>query len=200
MHSLETIAEPTTTSIAAIIPKTSSAFASLAKGNMKPQQMKTSRAIPRAMSLRPKTGTLRLVLKQRPQDLKWTQGQKTVGLVRVALDFNTMIASIYNEFGVYTGERLGTPCATIQRSRIRERVGAMTARSTQKELAFPSIQRFRPSLLPTGMRCLNPILHRFCHGPIWVLNRLAASVNRLAGCRFTSWFISSTMHATPTDS
>lgn len=80
------------------------------KGNMKPQQMKSIASDPSGDVFATKTGTLRLVLNKEPQDLKWTQGKKTVGLVRVALDFNTMIASIYNEFGVYTGERLGTPC------------------------------------------------------------------------------------------
>ncbi|MBL8635666.1 MAG: hypothetical protein JNM40_20740 [Myxococcales bacterium] len=80
------------------------------KGNMKPQQMKSIASDPSGDVFSTKTGTLRLVLNKEPQELKWISGKKTIGLVRVPLDFNTMIATIYNEFGVYTGERLGTPC------------------------------------------------------------------------------------------
>lgn len=80
------------------------------KGNLKQLQMKSIASDPSGDVFSTKTGTLRLVLNKEPQELKWIFGKKTAGLVRVPLDFNTMIASIYNEFGVYTGERLGTPC------------------------------------------------------------------------------------------
>ena len=84
-------------------------FAGL-KGNMKLQQMKSVVSDPSGDVFATKTGTLRLVLNKEPQELKWIHGAKPTGLIRVSLDINTMVASIYNEFGVYTGERLGTPC------------------------------------------------------------------------------------------
>ncbi len=80
------------------------------KGNLKPQQMTNVVNDPSGDIFSTKTGTLRLVLNKEPQELKWIRGKKAAPLVRVSLDINTMIASIYNEFGVYSGERLGTPC------------------------------------------------------------------------------------------
>lgn len=80
------------------------------KGNLKPQQMTNVVNDPSGDIFSTKTGTLRLVLNKDPQELKWVFGKKSSPLVRVSLDINTMIASIYNEFGVYSGERLGTPC------------------------------------------------------------------------------------------
>ncbi len=80
------------------------------KGNLKPQQMTNVVNDPSGDIFSTMTGTLRLVLNKEPQELKWLQGKKTQPLIRVSLDINTMIASIYNEFGVYSGERLGTPC------------------------------------------------------------------------------------------
>ena len=80
------------------------------KGNLKQQQMTSLVNDPSGDVFSTKTGTLRLVLNKDPQELKWIHGKKPSLLTRVPLDFNTMIASIYNEFGVYTGERLGTPC------------------------------------------------------------------------------------------
>ncbi len=80
------------------------------KGNLKQQQMTSLVNDPSGDVFSTKTGTLRLVLNKDPQELKWIHGKKPSLLTRVPLDFNTMTASIYNEFGVYTGERLGTPC------------------------------------------------------------------------------------------
>jgi len=80
------------------------------KGQLKPQQMTSIVSDPSGDIFATKTGTLRLVLNKDPQELKWIHGKKPASLVRVSLDINTMIASIYNEFGVYVGERLGTPC------------------------------------------------------------------------------------------
>lgn len=80
------------------------------KGNLKPQQMVNVVSDPAGDLFATKRGSLRLLLNKEPQDLRWMPGKKAVPLTRVPLDFNTMIASIYNDFGVYAGERLGTPC------------------------------------------------------------------------------------------
>jgi hypothetical protein len=51
-------------------------------------------------------GKLRLVLSKNEQ--AWLQGGKTVKLTPVPIDENATM--IYTELGVYSGERLGTPC------------------------------------------------------------------------------------------
>lgn len=53
-----------------------------------------------------KAGKLRLVLDKGEQS--WNQGGKTVKLV--ALPINANAVMIYTDLGVYSGERLGTPC------------------------------------------------------------------------------------------
>ena len=40
----------------------------------------------------------------------WAEKKKDLKLTLVPVDFNKNVAMIYNELGVYTGERLGTPC------------------------------------------------------------------------------------------
>lgn len=80
------------------------------KGNLKQQKMLNLVSDPAGELFSTKTGTLRLLLNKEPQDLRWIQGKKDTVLTKVPLDINTMIASIYNDFGVYSGERLGTPC------------------------------------------------------------------------------------------
>jgi hypothetical protein len=53
-----------------------------------------------------KTGSLRLILDKRQSN--WIEGKTTTALTLVPVEKN--FAMIYNDLGVYTGQRLGTPC------------------------------------------------------------------------------------------
>jgi hypothetical protein len=53
-----------------------------------------------------KKGELRLVLNK--SETIWMQGKKQVKLMFLPIEDNAQV--IYNELGVYTGEKLGTPC------------------------------------------------------------------------------------------
>ena len=53
-----------------------------------------------------KTGSLRLILNK--NESTWIEGKKQRKLVLVPVEDNARM--IYTELGVYTGERLGTPC------------------------------------------------------------------------------------------
>ncbi len=53
-----------------------------------------------------KTGSLRLVLDKKQSS--WLMGEKATSLTLIPVEQNYQM--IYNDLGVYTGERLGTPC------------------------------------------------------------------------------------------
>lgn len=53
-----------------------------------------------------KTGSLRLILNK--NESSWVEGKKQTKLVIVPIEDN--LPMIYGELGVYSGERLGTPC------------------------------------------------------------------------------------------
>ena len=80
------------------------------KGNLKLQKMTNVVSDSQGDLFATKTGSLRLVLNREPKSLIWIAGKGQSPLVQVPVDFNVNVASIYNDFGVYAGERLGTPC------------------------------------------------------------------------------------------
>jgi hypothetical protein len=53
-----------------------------------------------------KTGELRLVLNK--SETMWMKGKAQTKLIFLPIDAN--VPMIYTELGVYTGEKLGTPC------------------------------------------------------------------------------------------
>lgn len=55
-----------------------------------------------------KSGSLRMVIGR--SEASWIEKEAPQKLVIVPIDFNKNVAMIYNELGVYSGERLGTPC------------------------------------------------------------------------------------------
>lgn len=77
-----------------------------AKGNLKQQKMTNVAKDSGGAIFATKTGSLRLVLDQ--QQSTWIQGERETNLR--ALPVTENMPMIYNELGVYTGARLGTPC------------------------------------------------------------------------------------------
>ena len=78
------------------------------KGNLKLQQMVNVVSDSEGDIFATKTGTLRLILGKK--ETVWIAGKKRSPLTMVPLDFNRNVAMVYTEFGVYAGQRLGTPC------------------------------------------------------------------------------------------
>jgi len=76
------------------------------KGGMKLQQMTNVVSDSGGDIFATKKGELRLVLGK--SETVWMQGKKQVKLIFLPIDDNVQV--IYNELGVYTGEKLGTPC------------------------------------------------------------------------------------------
>ncbi len=76
------------------------------KGNLKQQKMTNVVSDSEGEIFATKTGSLRLILGK--QESSWIEGQKVKKLTLVPVDDNEQM--IFNELGVYTGERLGTPC------------------------------------------------------------------------------------------
>ena len=77
------------------------------KGNLKLQQMKDVVADSKGEIFSTKKGDLRLLV-DREAPSSWIEKTKKVQLRAVPIDENMPL--IYNELGVYTGARLGTPC------------------------------------------------------------------------------------------
>lgn len=78
------------------------------KGNLKQQKMTNIVSDVEGDIFSTKTGSLRLILNK--GESLWIKDSKKSKLTIVKLDFNVQNASLYNDFGIYTGERLGTPC------------------------------------------------------------------------------------------
>lgn len=78
------------------------------KGNLKQLKMTNIVSDVEGDIFSTKTGSLRLIL-NRSESL-WIKDTKKSKLTIVKLDFNVQVASLYNDFGIYSGERLGTPC------------------------------------------------------------------------------------------
>lgn len=78
------------------------------KGNLKQLKMTNIVSDVEGDIFSTKTGSLRLIL-NRGESL-WIKDAKKSKLTIVKLDFNVQVASLYNDFGLYAGERLGTPC------------------------------------------------------------------------------------------
>ena len=76
------------------------------KGGMKLQKMTDVASDSEGEIFATKTGSLRLILDKKQSS--WLEGQKVNALTLVPVEQN--YAMIYNDLGVYTGQRLGTPC------------------------------------------------------------------------------------------
>lgn len=76
------------------------------KGGLKPQKMTNVVSDSEGDIFSTKTGSLRLILSK--NESSWLQNEKPTKLTIVPVEDNA--AMIYTELGVYTGERLGTPC------------------------------------------------------------------------------------------
>lgn len=76
------------------------------KGAVKPQKMVNVVSDTQGDIFVTSAGKLRLVLDKGEQS--WLQGGKTTKLTSVPVEDNAVM--IYSELGVYSGERLGTPC------------------------------------------------------------------------------------------
>jgi hypothetical protein len=76
------------------------------KGSLKQQKMTNVVSDSAGDIFATKTGELRLVLNQ--SETLWQQGKKITKLIPLPVEDNHVM--IYTELGVYTGERLGTPC------------------------------------------------------------------------------------------
>lgn len=76
------------------------------KGGLKLQKMTNVVSDSAGDIFATKTGELRLVLNK--AESLWQQNKKETKLISLPLDENHVL--IYSELGVYTGERLGTPC------------------------------------------------------------------------------------------
>ena len=89
-------------------PETEKAFKLFVgqKGNLKPQKMTNVVSDSEGDIFSTKTGSLRLILSK--NEGTWIENKKERRLVLVPVEDN--VKMIYTELGVYTGERLGTPC------------------------------------------------------------------------------------------
>jgi len=76
------------------------------KGTMKLQKMTNVVSDSAGDIFATKTGELRLVLNK--NESLWQESEKKVKLISLPIDDNHQM--IYSELGVYTGEKLGTPC------------------------------------------------------------------------------------------
>jgi hypothetical protein len=76
------------------------------KGAMKAQKMTNVVSDSAGDIFATKTGELRLVLNK--NESLWQESEKKVKLISLPIDDNHQM--IYSELGVYTGEKLGTPC------------------------------------------------------------------------------------------
>ena len=76
------------------------------KGALKLQKMTDVASDSEGEIFATKTGSLRLILDKRQSS--WLMGEKATTLTLVPVEQN--FPMIYNELGVYAGERLGTPC------------------------------------------------------------------------------------------
>lgn len=76
------------------------------KGNMKQQKMTNVVSDSEGDIFATKTGSMRLILDKK--ESSWTALKKTTPLRIIPVEDN--LGMIYNELGVYEGERLGTPC------------------------------------------------------------------------------------------
>jgi hypothetical protein len=78
------------------------------KGDLKLQKMTNVVSDSEGDVFSTKTGSLRMVLGK--GEASWIEKESPQKLVIVPVDFNKNVAMIYTELGVYSGERLGTPC------------------------------------------------------------------------------------------
>ena len=76
------------------------------KGDLKPLKMTNVVSDSEGEIFSTRTGTLRLVLNK--NELRWVAGASNKKLLLVPVEDNHVM--IYSDLGVYTGQRLGTPC------------------------------------------------------------------------------------------
>jgi hypothetical protein len=76
------------------------------KGALKLQKMTDVASDSEGEIFATKTGSLRLILEKKQSS--WVQGEKATSLTLIPIAENYQM--IYNDLGVYTGVRLGTPC------------------------------------------------------------------------------------------
>jgi hypothetical protein len=76
------------------------------KGGMKLQKMTDVAADSEGEIFATKTGSLRLIIDKKQSS--WIQGERATTLTLIPIEQNYQM--IYNDLGVYTGIRLGTPC------------------------------------------------------------------------------------------
>lgn len=84
------------------------------KGDLKLQKMTNIVSDSQGDVFSTKSGSLRMILTKEPKESQWVVGagkKETYSkLTIVPIDFNQNVAMIYREFGIYAGDRLGTPC------------------------------------------------------------------------------------------
>ena len=76
------------------------------KGAVKPQKMVNIVSDSEGEIFITKAGKLRFVLNK--SEKTWVEGKKETKLIDLPIDDNHVL--IYTDLGVYTGQRLGTPC------------------------------------------------------------------------------------------
>jgi hypothetical protein len=76
------------------------------KGALKLQKMTDVASDSEGEIFATKTGSLRLILDKKQSS--WIQGKTSENLTLVPVDQNYSL--IYNDLGVYSGQKLGTPC------------------------------------------------------------------------------------------
>lgn len=93
------------------------------RGKMKMLPLKSVVDDSEGVVLATRDGSLRLVAGSRTTDsdekvnskhLKWVAGKREVNLIDVPIDYTSNAALIYNDLGVYDGQRLGTPCDDLK--------------------------------------------------------------------------------------
>lgn len=80
-------------------------------GRMKRQRMKNIVSDSAGDIFSTPRGTLRLVLNKEPKEALWIRGKRRTKLIQLPLFPNREL--IFNDLGVYAGERFGTPCDDI---------------------------------------------------------------------------------------
>jgi hypothetical protein len=79
-----------------------------ARGSLKPKAMTNVVADSQGEIFTTKSGALRLIIGPGGKESSWVSGKKVTKLTPIPVEQNLNV--IYNDLGVYTGQRLGTPC------------------------------------------------------------------------------------------
>jgi hypothetical protein len=78
------------------------------RGSLKLQPMTNVVADSEGEIFTTKSGSLRFIAGPGGRQSSWVKGKKVIKLVPIPVEQNLNV--IYNDLGVYRGQRLGTPC------------------------------------------------------------------------------------------